>query len=192
MRVRVDNTNKPGATLRINTASLKGVVNATEFSAQSTAITRVQGGIPLSLKIILDQSPVLPNETLNTQLTVTNTSSDVLFGVSLKLRYPENLRFLREGTNGVDIDGGNCPNTTCDPNEQLIWALGNLDPGASVSVNFAPVVSANAAGNLITFDAIVTEDNSTQASNSTTVFVGSNFTIGAENDSDKAYAIGNI
>ena len=69
-------------------------------------------------------------------------------------------------------DGGGCPRGVCDPTDLLTWTLGNLAPGASITITLPPFVSPGTPdGTLISFDAIVKEDNGRRARANSTALV---------------------
>jgi uncharacterized repeat protein (TIGR01451 family) len=160
----------PGSLLEIDAATITGLVNSLSHTSRALAVTRVENSIPLALEIELNPDPVQPNETLQTSLTVGNTSGSTLFGVTLKLRYNEWLNGL---SNSFISDGGTCPGSNqCNDNEFLTWTLGNLAPGASVTVTLPPVVwGGTPEGTLVSFDAEVSEDGGTVAMASRSVVV---------------------
>ncbi len=151
-----------GSLLKVDAATITGLVNSLNHSAQARAITRVESNIPLALEIEVVPDPVQPAETLKTTLTVGNTSSSTLFGVTLQLRYNE---FLNGLLNSFISDGGTCPGSgQCNANEFLTWTLGNLAPGASITVTLPPIVwGGTPEGTLISFNAKVFEDSGTVA-----------------------------
>jgi uncharacterized repeat protein (TIGR01451 family) len=132
-----------GSLLEIDAATITGIINSLSHTSRALAITRVENSIPLALEIELNPhtvppNAVQPNETLQTSLTVGNTSGSTLFGVTLRLRYNEWLNGL---LNSFISDGGACPGSSqCNDNEFLTWTLGNLASGASVTVTLPPVV----------------------------------------------------
>ena len=168
--VDVNNSVTPGSLLEVDAAKISGQANFVDHSAQALAVTRVASTSPLALAIELNPDPVQPNEVLQTALTVGNTSGTTLFGVTLQLRYNE---WLNQVSNTLISDGGICPGSTCNGKEFLTWTLGALAPGASITVTLPPIVwSGTPAGTLVSFEAVVDEDNASQALASQTVLVG--------------------
>ncbi len=161
-----------GTLLEVDAATITGQTNSINHSARALATTRVGNNSLLALTVEFNPDPVQPNETLQGALTVGNISGAALFGVTLQLRYPE----LNDLPHEFISDGGECNGSSnrsdCDPREFLIWILGNLAPSASTTVTLPPIVNSRTPnGTLITFDAIVKEDNGRRARNSTTTLV---------------------
>ncbi len=163
-----------GSILTVDAATISGQANFQEHFSRASVNTRVQPNLPLQLAIEVNPNPVQTNEMLNTQLTVTNNSTNTLFGVSLVLRFPEHLNTLSQNTLS---DGGFCPNaissfSLCVSREFAVWNLGNMRAGSGVTVTLPPVVAnGTPSGTLITFDAVVVEDNGARARDSHTVMV---------------------
>ena len=160
----------PGTLLEVDAATITGQANFLNHSARAVATTRVDNNVPLALTVELNPDPVQPGESLQSALTVGNTSSSTLFGVTLQLRYPDHLNDI---FNSVISNGGTCPgNSRCSSTEFLTWTLGNLAPGASITVTLPPSVNSGTPdGTLISFDAVVFEDGGRRASASRTALV---------------------
>ena len=180
--VNVGNSVVPGTILEVDKAEIAGTVNFLGQSSNALAATTVSNNATLALAIELNPDPVQAGETLNTALTVTNTTNGTLFGVTLELRYPEHLSSVSVG---AGIDGGDCIGTSCDINELVSWQLGAMPPGSQQTVTLPPVVNGGTIeGTLITFNATANEDNNAQITTSNTVYVGANFTSASGIDSD--------
>ncbi len=73
------------------------------------------------------------------------------------MRYSKHLNGL---STSYISDNVSCTYNYCEPNEFASWSLGNLAPGASISVTLPlSVISDTPDGTLISFQAGVTEDN---------------------------------
>ena len=171
--VNVGNGLVPGSILDVNKANITGTVNFLEKSSSALAVTGVSNNVSMVLAMELTPQPVKPNEMLNAALMVTNTTNAPLFGVTLEIRYQEDLNQIADGAN---IDGGDCPSSTCSANELVQWQLGTMAPNSSQTVKLSPVVwGGTPEGNLITFNATTNEDTNAQITASDTVFVGTKF-----------------
>ena len=105
---------------------------------------------------------------------MTNTSDEVLTGVTARLFFPV---FLNAVVDAQISDGGDCPNlligNQCNNFETVVWDLGNLAPGGRKTVSIPPVIALNTpSGEIIRFLATVTDDASARAFTSITPLVG--------------------
>ena len=137
----------------------------------------------INVSIETNPDPVAPSETIHTTITVGNTGNNSSGTLTIQLRYPEHLNNLN---NSLISDGGNCPSSgVCQQSEFLTWTLGNLAPGASITVTLPPTVSRGTPdGTLISFDVEVFEDggNVAMASRSIVVQSASVFDIAVNED----------
>ena len=159
----------PGTLLKMDAATISGQANFIDHSASASAVTSVENSIPLTLAVELNPDPVQPSETIQGILTVANNSAAPLFGITLQLRYPDHLPNL---SRSQISDEGSCNGGTCRTNDLVTWNLGNIAPSASITVTLPALVNSNTInGTLISFNAIVKEDNSRRASASSTALV---------------------
>ena len=162
--VQADLSTADGDVLTVDAATLSGSANFINRFARATSVTRVATGTPLTLSMEVNPDPAQPNETLHTELTVTNGSGSPVFGAVLQLRIPDGVNFF---SNALLTGGGACPSTTCDRRELVTWNLGTLAPGGGITVSLPPLVSsggnAPADGELIMLGAQVSEDGGRQA-----------------------------
>ncbi|MEE9344987.1 MAG: hypothetical protein V3U88_05215 [Methylococcales bacterium] len=159
----------PGTLLKMDAATISGQANFIDHSASASAVTSVENSIPLTLAVELNPDPVQPSETIQGILTVANNSAVPLFGITLQLRYPDHLPNL---SRSQISDEGSCNGGTCRTNDLVTWNLGNIAPSASITVTLPALVNSNTInGTLISFNAIVKEDNSRRASASSTALV---------------------
>jgi hypothetical protein len=123
----------------------------------------------ITVSVEANPDPVLPVDTIYTAITVGNTGSNPSGTLMLQSRYPDHLE--RVFSSNIS-DGGTCPGGACEPNELITWNLGNIAPGASITVSFPAVVDSRTVdGTVISFSAIVKEDNGRRANASSTALV---------------------
>jgi len=111
---------------------------------RADAVTRFESAVPLSVAIDATANPSLPGTTLSVVLTVTNSSFFDRADVVLRMRYPVGLQPLNHS---AITDGGTCVhsvliNSRCDATETLVWNLGTIPAGDTVTVSLPPVVNA--------------------------------------------------
>lgn len=161
--VQVDNQNdghvlKAEAMIRDN--------SGTPQETWASNVSRVEANLPLSLSIISNPDAIRQGETLQTQLTVTNTAGfDIIGDVVLSLQYPDGLDALAESY--VSHAGG-CVGSACESREMLVWNIPGLAAGDAKTVTLPPIVSninTNPNGTLIQFNARVMDaaNNNVQA-----------------------------
>jgi uncharacterized repeat protein (TIGR01451 family) len=176
----------PGSILQVDSATISGTVNFVEQNSSAMASTRVESTIPLSLSVETNPNPVQPGESIQIDLSVANRSTNLLFDVALQMRFPQLLSTI---FNSNLTEGGVCPGGSCSANELVTWDLGNLSPGAGVTVSLAPVAAASAPElNLITFNAKATESGGQGIETSRTLTIQSDppFSISLDDNPDPA------
>ena len=137
---------------------------------RASAVTRVLPTASLGLEVDI-LAPNQPDDTTTVTFDVTNNTAFTLFGVTLQTRVPVEFDSFSEGSDIVG--GGTCASTTCDDDELVTWALGNLSAGQMVTVSYETDVDASLTdGQLITVDAYVTEDVGSQKTDTETVLIG--------------------
>ncbi len=137
---------------------------------RSETTTRVMNMLPLHLGIVASPNPATNGETLDVVMSVTNTSVFNRTGVVLTLEYPDGLNSL----NPFPF-GGSCPNN-CNAGELATFTIGTLVSGEQVFFPLPPVIAAGTLdGELIRFDAFVTDVLGFQAADSDVVHVGTQF-----------------
>ena len=143
---------------------------------RADALTRVENASGLQLALDVNANPAEPGETLSAKLTVGNPSFFDRSSVMLKMRYPVGLSNLSHGgIEGGACDGSVFSNGSCEPTELVIWDLGTIPSGESVTVTLPPVISGStAAGTLIAFSAEVSDSSGEMAGANETVEVVSN------------------
>jgi uncharacterized repeat protein (TIGR01451 family) len=183
--VRVNSLIPEGTLLNVDAATISGTVNGLTTTSSALLATRVRANSPMGLALELNPDPVQNGEILNTRLTVTNLTNSDLFGVTLRLRYPESLFTT---FNASITDGGTCAGSGCVAGAILTWPLGVLSAGAGRTVSLPPTVNSSSIvapdGTLIGFDVDATEDNQRRESLHRTVAVntGSPFDIAVDED----------
>jgi hypothetical protein len=148
-------------------ATLEDVLTPTNHAC-SQASTRVQNDIPLALVAVASPDPVSPGEILDVELTVTNTGAFDRTGVVLTLEYPDHLDPLADS-----LFDGSCTGASCNSQERATFDIGTLAGGQQVLFHVRPTVAADALdGELIRFDAVVTDNTGLQVANTDVVKVG--------------------
>ena len=121
---------------------------------RATADTRIRSTVPLALAIELHPDPAKADETVVGVLTATNTSDATLSGVEVEVILPqEHGEFpLVETSGGTAACLGTNTATTCAAGERLLWTIGDLAPGAGVTLSMpAKMAAALTPGTVATF-----------------------------------------
>jgi len=118
--------------MRISTFS-GSLFAVTMISLGLALLTVSPVGAVLSLEAEANPDPVEPGQMLDTQITVSTTSSTG--ALTLRVLWPEELN-----TSPVVTGGGTCPGGGCQPGEYLSWNLGVLGPGVNATVSFDETV----------------------------------------------------
>jgi len=117
----------------------------------------------LTLNVTANPNPVRPGETVDVEVTVTNSGASPRSNLTLEVVIPSGVATYSELLN---TGGGDCPSvisgsTSCSPTEVVTWTIGTLAPGAGVTVSMPPTVlsggSAPPDGTTLAFDARVLE-----------------------------------
>jgi acyl dehydratase len=165
----VDPGQAAGTQLSVDAARITGTLNFLPETARAMAVTRLASGRPLELATTLAPNPAQPGQTLQTDLTVTNSSSSTLFGVLLQARFPDGVNNLSQS---ALTGGGVCSGGVCSSGDLVTWALGTLTAGATVTVSMPPVVSNGVVdGRLLVVDMAVTADSGDQTLATETVLI---------------------
>jgi uncharacterized repeat protein (TIGR01451 family) len=148
----------------------------------------------VTLKIQMNPDTVRAAETLRTQLTVSNTGGGSVSGVVLTATYPANVVNLSKN---FMSDDGNCPtfNPTCTAGAPVVWNLGTLPAGGSITVSMpARLTSSVANGTVITVNANVafTGGSTVNATDSVTVDNVGPFSLGVTDDIDTVLPGGQV
>ncbi len=121
---------------------------------RSDATTKIVEETPLLISIQAEPDLAEAGEQIDTELTITNTSSFDRSDIVIRLRYPEHLDTL---SNDYLSDDGYAPGySRCDFREFVSWNIETLTAGTSKTVTLPPTVSSSTIdGTLIDFDAVV-------------------------------------
>lgn len=110
---------------------------------RSDVISRVEAAPELKLAIDINANPAVPGESVDTKLTVSNTSSFDRSNVWVSLRFPEGLNSTSHGlTLGGECDGTVSYNSACESLERLSWRMPLIPAGQSRTFSLPPYVSA--------------------------------------------------
>jgi len=121
VRVRVDEGLLPGTQLVAEAA----FSDASGNRVAGETVARIQD-IALALEARISPNPAVPGETLDVELTVSNTGALSRTGVFVRLEYPDHLSFLSDS-----LYDGDCPSTGCEPTERSFFDVGDLAAGKS-------------------------------------------------------------
>jgi uncharacterized repeat protein (TIGR01451 family) len=159
-------TGERHATVSVDGIVAAGSILATEAAFADTAsssvtfesATRVEAEIPLELVVVANPDPVRPGETLDLELTVTNTGAFARSDVLLRLEIPDDMVSLSENRitgNGII----NCPgNNFCEPQERGTFEIGTLAAGEGVTFTVpARMAGTTTDGTVASFEADVTD-----------------------------------
>ena len=149
----------PAGTLLESEAIINGSREFLSTERRATAVAYIAPDTTLALSMNVGPQPALPGQMLDVELTVTNTTDTQIFGVQVDMIYPAGMLDVGEGAiTGPFTD--NCVGISCGAGENMIWNLGTLNPGQTVSLSF-PVLVANATANgtVIQWKAMATQDN---------------------------------
>jgi hypothetical protein len=136
-RVQVAN-NAPAGSVLAAEAVLSDAANPLSDS-RSRILTRVAQGSPLALSIVAIPDPIRQGQSLETELTITNTGASNLNGVRVEARLPDGVDSFSQGL----LSGGSCSAITlqCSPREMARFTIPLIPPGQSSTVRLPPVVS---------------------------------------------------
>ncbi len=160
-----------GDTLQIDAAQISGTVNFLSTNTKAMRTSRVNNSLPLKLALAVNPDPVLPSQLINVVLTVTNPTASPLFNTVLELIVPAGLNTIFTSSTS---DAGICPGGNCQAGETLTWSLGVIAPFGSAVVHVSPTISNTlVSGQVMGFEARVTDANSDNVSTSQSVVVDS-------------------
>jgi len=135
-----------GTLLLVDAASLSGDINVQPREARAMAVSRVAPGA-LQLELEAVPNPLLANENLTAEISITNPNGSSTGALSLRVLWPEELDSLPVVTGGRTCPGSSA---ACNTGEYQTWDLGVLGAGANVVVSFVESVKNNTAnGTLI-------------------------------------------
>ena len=137
--VEISASVSPGDILELDEATLSGSYQGIPQSTSARHVVSI-GSSPLSFSIKAQEGVARAGERFQMELVVSNTGSSVQQGVGVTMSYPRGVTSISESL----TQGGDCPSSTCDPGEHVNWSFGNLLPGESRSVRFAPLQGGTA------------------------------------------------
>ncbi|NOX92980.1 MAG: hypothetical protein GXP18_11180 [Gammaproteobacteria bacterium] len=105
-------------------------------SSAEHAVTVVASTFPLTLNIGAASDPVVANERLLYDITVSNISAVPVNMVEMQFRVPSQLQFHA----AVDAEPDTSCESTCVDGEEASWGLGTLSPGESRTITINAVV----------------------------------------------------
>jgi len=156
-----DNGLTNGQLIVLDAAEITGTdpITTTDQVSRARRTARVSAFSPLQLFVEMNPDPAEPGELTRIELTVGNDGIGAVSDVLLIARVPDP---VEEGTSLPEAyltGGGTCnvgDSLRCANGEAIIWDLGTLSPGTSVTVAI-PAIARNTlvSGNLIQLDAIV-------------------------------------
>ena len=129
-RVTVSVSAAAGTLLRVDAAILTGELNFQPRTARAMAVSRV-GTENLRLALETNPDPANSGEVADSQITVSNPQGTATGSLTLRVLWPAELDNFPVST-GL----GDCPGTSCDTGEYMVWNLGVLGPGVSLAVSF--------------------------------------------------------
>lgn len=121
---------------------------------RAAADTRIETGVPLALTMELHPDPAKSDETVVGVLTATNVGDATITGVEVEVILPqEHGEFpLVETSGGTAACLGTFTSTTCAAGERLVWTVGDLAPGAGVTLSMPARMAAGLTpGSIATF-----------------------------------------
>jgi uncharacterized repeat protein (TIGR01451 family) len=124
--------------------------------SRAAADTRIQAAVPLVLTMELHPDPAKSDEAVIGVLTASNVGDATLTGVEVEVILPqEHDEFPLVETSGAAAEClGTYIATTCAAGERLLWTLGDLPPGAGLTLSMpAKMASALISGSVSTFAA---------------------------------------
>ncbi len=159
----------------------------TAWRAMLAAASLLAGGTAqaaLTLDAVMHADPARPGETLQLDLTVTNTDPFARSGVAITMEYPADMA----ATSEANFDG-DCASSACEAGETITWLLGSIPAGGHVTVAGPfPVAGGVASGTVITFEPTVTDDFGGNASDtaSVTINASTRFDLAMAENADPA------
>ena len=138
----------------------------------------------LTLDAVIHADPARPGETLQLDLTVTNTDPFARSGVTITMEYPAEMGSVSE----ANFDG-DCASSACEAGETITWTLGSIPAGGHRTVAGPfPVAAGIASGTVITFEPSVIDDLTTTDSDTVSVAVNAStrFDLAMSEDADPA------
>lgn len=160
-----------GTLTEIRNAELSGTTFGLGRTTAASHIVSV-GDSPLALALDVAPAFAMPGDAVTVTMVVNNTGSTLQQAVELDLLYPAGMASLST----ANTDNANCPSSTCDPGEHAIWALGNLQPGETRTIQFTPLVRTDMdEGDTVDWQTRVAVADGKQRRDQATLGIGSEF-----------------
>ncbi len=155
-----------------------GAAASTRVEAETS--TRIWNLSPLTLDIVASPNLSAGGDALEIAMSVTNTTPLPRPGIVLRLEFPDGLNGLATAILDPFFDSASCRqvsnNDQCTRRETARFLLGELAPGEEVIVVVPPIVATGLMdGELIRFDAFVTDSTGFQAADTDVIKVGTLF-----------------
>lgn len=133
--------------------------------------TRIAGAAPLDVELTVAQNAVAPGAPFHLDLSVKNTTAFDRANVTMYLEWPDGVASEYDST-----FGGDCPSTTCDPQERATFVIPVLAAGETISFPVNPTVAdATPIGTVINFDALAIDGLGAHAADGDALYVGTSF-----------------
>ncbi|MHC5112407.1 MAG: S-layer homology domain-containing protein [Planctomycetota bacterium] len=150
-----------GALVEVDGAEITGLdpITVAPMVARADRTARVSIMSPLDVFVKMNPDPVKPDELLRMELTVSNDSLVAASDVVLVARLPDPVKDSVNMPEAYLTGGGQCnvgDSIRCANGETVVWDLGTMSPGTSVTVAI-PAVTRDTliSGNLIQLDTFV-------------------------------------
>jgi hypothetical protein len=154
-----------GSLVEVDAAELAGTIGGLPKDQQATNVAYIDNTAnDLQLAVQVHSDPAAPNQRLDVELTVSNTSGFPVTGAQLRLQYPTGLINTNEATitDLNDCQGLIGGTGTCSSGEIAFWDLGTLAAGEARTLYLPPVTATAvnlASGSLINLQASLVADN---------------------------------
>jgi len=143
MWLRVDPTLPDGTVVGVDAEIIESS-GSLSTRTRATADTRIAPSAPLALSVEMHPEPAKSDETVVGVLTATNASDATLTGVEVEVILPqEHGEFpLVEISGAAAACLGTNTSTTCAAGERVVWTIGDLAPGAGVTLSMPARMAA--------------------------------------------------
>ena len=145
----------PDGSLLVTEAEIDAGLSTVQVIGAS-AVTPVREPEDLQVRYGMSRTTVAPNGALTATLTATNTGTDNLVDVSVRLLLPGGFDTFSEPP------GFDCSTSGCNPNEVVTWTVGTLGPGESRTIFYRTFGSDNVTPGIITPSMLVAEATNAQ------------------------------
>ncbi len=130
--------NLTNGTLLEGVAEIVGDAGISNVAAErSTTVTHVQLQPPLTMAVSINPDPESDFTSSWVEVIVSNPGSVTQSGVTMEMRWPAGINSISETLISGAIDAASsCVNTTCSPDELVVWNFGSLAPGQTEVTTF--------------------------------------------------------